>query len=375
MEKVCVKKCGSYEEGEVLDALRSGIDKIGYVLPTGKNVLIKPNIMSQNKPEQHTITHYSIVEALCKILKEDGNEIYIGDSIAFYQKGLSGRAFKTSRMKEAADKYGAHLVEFEKEKLVRIEEGVEGLEALYLPKILFEMDLIIDACKLKTHGGMRLSGAIKNMFGCLPGGYKQKIHRWTGDEFRLSDVFIDIHKVLKPGFCVMDGVKSLDGGPTALGKPVDTGVILIGENPAAVDIAAARMIGYAPEDIPMLLQAVRRGMIKDLKDVDILGELPTFKFRKLVQKDLHRKFNTNGIFVKDTYVNLKIDQKTCKECLDCIQECPVGAIRRVDGVMTLDQDRCISCYHCLFACPKGVVGIDPTFMNRLVRAVRKIAGL
>lgn len=375
MKKVSVVQCTDYDSLKVYEAVYAGIKKIGYDLPRGKRVLIKPNIVSQNKPEQNTITHFSVVDALCRLLKERENQIYIGESIAFYQKGLTGKAFDISGIKAVAQKYGACLVEFEREKLIKIKENVQGLDELYIPEILFEMDLIIDACKLKTHGGLRLSGAIKNMFGCLPGGYKQKIHRWTDDEFQLSDVFIDIHKILKPGLCVMDAVVGLDGGPTALGKPVETGVILVSENPAALDVAAARMIGYDPAEIPMLLQAVNRGLIEASFDAEIIGDLPAYKFDRLVKADLLRKNNKNGIFVKDTYVELKIDGLGCGGLLPCMENCPTGAIKCDRERIAIDREQCISCYYCLLNCPKGTVRLDPSFMNRLVWSVRKITGI
>lgn len=375
MNKVSVIHCSDYDIQKVYEAVSTGIEKIGCDLPQGKKVLIKPNIVSQNRPEQNTITHFSIVEALCRLLKERENQIYIGESIAFYQKGLTGKAYDISGIKDIAQKYGARLVEFEREKLVRIRENVQGLDELYIPEILFEMDMIIDACKLKTHGGMRLSGAIKNMFGCLPGGYKQKIHRWTDNEFQLSDVFIDIHKILKPKLCVMDAVVGLDGGPTALGKSVEVGVVLVSENPAALDVAAARMVGYVPEEIPMLLQAVKRGLIEASFDVEIIGELPLFKFHRLVKADLYRENNKDGIFVKDTYVELKIDELGCDGLLPCMEECPTGAIKCNGEHIIIDREQCISCYYCLTNCPEGVVRLDPSLMNRLVWGVRKLTGI
>ena len=246
--------------------------------------------------------------------RKKNNEITIGESIAFFQKGLTKKAYVTSKIKQVAQKYGAQLLEFEKCPLVKTprgESGIDGLEDLYIPEILNQVDLIIDACKLKTHSATRFSGAIKNMYGCLPGGYKQKIHQWVNSEFELCDVFIDIHKHIAPTLSIMDAIVSLDGGPTALGKPVKTGMVLASANPAAVDFVAATMIGYKVNEIPLFIQAVKRGMISSFEDCEVIGTTRHFTFTKLVTTPLDLPYNKASIFVTKTFVNLKISQPLC----------------------------------------------------------------
>ncbi len=50
-------KCESYDQEEVFLSVREALLKIDFILSENKTVLIKPNIMSQNRPEQHSITH------------------------------------------------------------------------------------------------------------------------------------------------------------------------------------------------------------------------------------------------------------------------------------------------------------------------------
>ncbi len=47
----------------------------------------------------------------------------------------------------------------------------------------------------------------------------------------------------------------------------------------------------------------------------------------------------------------------CSQCKSpaCAEVCPVDALTRSDGVVTLDKERCISCYHCADACPFGAI--------------------
>jgi len=366
--KVSAVECNSYDPEEVYEAVKDAISRIGFEIPENKTVLIKPNVMTQNNPDQHTITHFAVIDALCRILKEKNDKILIGESISFYLKGLTEEAFRTSKLDIVAEKYGAVLLPFEKETLVEA-------NGLFIPKVLLKADMVINACKLKTHGAMRLSGAIKNMFGCLPGGYKQRMHMRAGCDLELADVFLDIHDTVKPDLNIMDAVVGLDGGPTALGKPVKVGRILASVNPAALDVVACRITGYEPEDIPAMVRAKERHMIEDFDDIELIGDIIPVKFEKLIKGPLGVKYKKNSIFVTQTCVNLSIDHSKCTRCGDCIGECPVKAIRLENGRVTINQAKCINCYHCLYVCKENAVVAERSAVNKVGWTIGKMLKL
>lgn len=47
----------------------------------------------------------------------------------------------------------------------------------------------------------------------------------------------------------------------------------------------------------------------------------------------------------------------CSQCKlpVCADACPVGALKRADGVVQLDADACVSCMKCVEACPFGAI--------------------
>jgi ferredoxin len=241
--------------------------------------------------------------------------------------------------------------------------------------------MVINVCKLKTHAGLRLSGAIKNIFGILPGGYKQRIHMWTKNDFELSDVFIDLINLVKPSLHIMDAVVALDGGPSAIGRPVTLKMILASKNPAALDIVAARMIGYEPTDISTLIRAQERGMIDDFNDIAIrLGQqsvkaddddFPLLRFKKLIRGPLEMSRGKAGLFVTDTFVEPVIRRSKCSRCGECIHFCSPGAISTDDGLFPLiDREKCINCYCCISACSEDAIGIRSSFKNKVIRVGR-----
>ncbi len=42
---------------------------------------------------------------------------------------------------------------------------------------------------------------------------------------------------------------------------------------------------------------------------------------------------------------------------ECIDACPEGAIRDVDGIVKIDEDLCLECASCVDACPFGAIKI------------------
>ncbi|NDL66986.1 DUF362 domain-containing protein [Anaerotalea alkaliphila] len=375
MAKVSAVECNSYELGEVYLSLKEALKEIGFQVPRGKTVFLKPNIMSQNRPEQHTVTHFAVVDGLCRLLKEHECSILIGDSIAFYQDGLTRRAFETTGINRVAEKYGARLVAFEEEELVPVPVCGTGPPTLYLPKVLLEADLVVDVCKLKTHSGMRLSGAVKNLLGCLPGGYKQLVHIWTENDFALSDVLLDVLVAVKPALSVMDAIYALDGGPSALGRPLKASRILASTSAPALDAVACRIMGYDPDDISYLVRARERGLLDSSEAIAVEGDVPLLLFRRLVKGPLPLRKKKDSILVTQTYVTPVVVQSKCTRCGDCIRACPVDAIRKEGERVLVDPDRCIRCYRCLHVCPQGAVEARGTPVHWLLRFLRWVAGI
>jgi uncharacterized protein (DUF362 family) len=251
MNTVSVSRIDEYDLDMIRSSLVRGFSKIGYVLPSKCKVLVKPNCMAQNRPDQHTVTHHTVVAALAGLLADNGCAIYIAESSAFFQTGLTRRAFDTTGMSAVAARYGARLLPLEEEKLERIDlSGYLGkgpefpVQEIYIPRIVLDTDTSINACKLKSHGnGFRLSGAVKNLYGLLPGGFKQKLHLALKTDDDLCELIASLHKIAPPSVNVMDAIYGLDGGPAAVGKPVHVGAVLVSTNACALDVVAGRMIG------------------------------------------------------------------------------------------------------------------------------------
>ena len=122
-----------------------------------------------------------------------------------------------------------------------------------------DRDYLIDLPKLKTHSMVGFSGAVKNLFGTVPGLQKPELHCRFPEREPFSEMLCDLCHFLGPDLSLMDGIWAMEGnGPTG-GRRRDLHVIAGSESPWALDVAAASLVGLEPEKIVMLREGHERG--------------------------------------------------------------------------------------------------------------------
>ena len=378
---VAVEPCSDYDREKVYAAVRKAIEASGFMIPAGKRVLLKPNILAQNTPDQATTTHPAVVEAVCRLFMERGCECTIGESSAFYQGGGTEEGFVTSGMADVAKRCGAELLAFESARLVKTESGCV-LNPFYITEAVFSHDIVVDIPKLKLHRLARYTGAIKNLYGCIPGGAKQLYHMLYQERPDYQECWggplVDVYEAVNPDLTVMDAVVRLDeDGPAANGTPRPTGVVLASSNGAALDIAACRMIGFDPMWVPAVAEAVRRGL-SDPDKLIVRGALPFVPYAKL--PDVEKKTGLSKVFDDYMFTQLMVEPRICRsacaKCGICAAECAPGAVSLDSrGYPVIDYAGCIRCYHCRSVCPHGAVSLHGGAVNHIIRALRVLVGL
>ena len=78
---------------------------------------------------------------------------------------------------------------------------------MLLTRRLDETDFLVNVPKLKTHSFFQMSGAVKNLFGLVPGGTKYEYH-FVGDYTReaFGEKLADIAALVPRGLTVMDAI-------------------------------------------------------------------------------------------------------------------------------------------------------------------------
>jgi uncharacterized protein (DUF362 family)/Pyruvate/2-oxoacid:ferredoxin oxidoreductase delta subunit len=300
------------------------------------------------------------MEAVTRLFQQKGAEVWIGDSSGGVTMAGTKRALSASGMAEVCERTGARLVNFDEAGSVRCEGRMLG--EFFLAKPLVEADLVVSMAKLKNHGEMIFTGAMKNLYGGIPGFGKPQGHKIGNTPKRFGEAIVDIFAVVKPGLSIIDGVIGMDGDGPSHGRIRKIGYLLASESAVAVDIAACRLVGYDPSRIANLPAAVERGIFPSLEAVEILGE----KDAKIPDWKAPSTFSMmytalGGIrFINDFFWNLqrvrpRISLERCTQCQLCVNSCPVEAID--SETHQIDKKACISCYCCHELCPADAVSL------------------
>ncbi len=375
---VAIEPCASYKPDVVFRSLQKAIQAINFIVPRGKSVLLKPNVIAQNTPDQATTTHPSIIDAACRLFSDHGCAVTIGDSSAFYQGGGTREGLETSGLADVARKYGARLLPFEATSLRKITGG-KYLDPLYLTDAVFDHDLVVNMPKLKLHRLARYTGAIKNMYGCIPGGTKQIYHTLYQHRYDYQDYWgkpvVEVYNAVNPGLTIMDAIIGLDrDGPAANGEPRFTGLLLASRNGAALDVVACKIIGFDPEWVPAVREALKRGLAS-LEGITVRGNVPSIPYTRLpdVTPLAGIRRSIDDYVFGQFLVAPRIRLSACTRCDACINRCAAGAIRHDNrGLPVIDYNACIHCYCCPEYCGPGAISLHGSAVNLIMRGVRQL---
>lgn len=382
MSDVSIVKCENYEYERVKKAVRESLDLLGgisgFVKP-GDRVLLKVNLLIRRRPEKVTTTHPSLAQALAELVAEAGGRPIIGDSPGgyhFYNRSTLESVYETCGMAKAAQESGAELNYDTDVVDVPYHEG-KIMKSIKTIKPVMEVDKIINIPKIKTHMMTVYSGAVKNLFGIIPGSYKAEYHLRFEDADDFADVLLDICGFAKPVLTVMDAIVGMEGyGPTN-GHPKQVGLVISSANPYELDVVASKLIGLEPKEVPTIRKSKARGLCSGSpEDINILGEeiknvsigdfrIPTRKlsfnfYNLLMPRFISKRLN------RVMKAKPRFDSKACKGCGVCARSCPPSAIKMEDGRPVLDLNKCIRCFCCHELCNYDAVEVKRPWLIKIL---------
>jgi uncharacterized protein (DUF362 family) len=131
------------------------------------------------------------------------------------------------------------------------------MKELFLPKTVLDADAIVDMALMKTHEFTMYSGAIKNLFGCVPSNRRIYLHPY------LNEVFYRLYTVLKPQLTVMDARVAIEGNGPTKGNAVKMDLMLTSNCALAIDVIASKIMGLNMEEISHLNYIARKTNMQD----------------------------------------------------------------------------------------------------------------
>ena len=259
---VALVRADGYEQEKADAAVRTGIELLGgigaFVKPEEK-ILLKPNLLSGALPQKAITTHPAVFSAVAKLLRETGYEhLSYGDSPG-NPVTTPEKAADVSGISEAAERWNIGRADFSSGSVVRFPEG-KTARSFYLCKGVQEADAVINLCKMKTHALERITGGVKNLYGCVCGAKKAVGHAQYPSSEVFADMLADLNLCVHPRLHIMDGIVAMEGnGPTS-GVPRPMKVILFSADPVALDAVFCALIGLDPATAPTCVSGERAGL-------------------------------------------------------------------------------------------------------------------
>ena len=368
---VSLVPCDDYDDAKVEAALRAALEPVhglDFVRP-GMTVGIKVNLVTAMKPEKAATVHPSVVCALVRLLRERGAEAVIGDSPGgIYSAPYLKVVYDACGMRKAED-FGARLNDDFTQTEVSFPEAAKAKQFPYTAW-LGKTDAVIDLCKLKTHGMMGLSCAVKNLFGTIPGTKKPEFHYRFPRAEDFADMLVDLYEYTAPRLCICDAVVGMEGNGPTQGTPRKIGCLMAGADGHRLDAVAAGLIGLRIQDIPTLRAAMKRGLLpEDSKEIRVCGDPARFALAdfKTVPAQSGVFFHIFGTGLPGKIADFavariltpfpKLDASGCVGCGKCAQICPAKAITMENGKPKISRGVCIHCFCCQEFCPKGAMRV------------------
>lgn len=375
MKKVSLVECLDYDYIKIKKSLERSIEDLGGLdkyIKIGENVLLKVNLLMKRKPEEATTTHPTFVKALADILVEHGAKVIIGDS--------PGGPFNENALKGIYETCGYNSIISDN---ITLNNNYNHLEVycenaliskkLEVIEILTKVDKVISVSKLKTHGMTKFTGAVKNMYGTIPGLKKAEYHYTLPDIENFSNMLLDVCINAAPILSFMDGIVGMEGAGPSGGNPREIGIVISSDSPYHLDIVACKVVSIDPYSVPINKRAIERCLIKeDFSDIEMVSDeideyiiddfdIPNISGVGLL-KDKVPKFLDTFIdnLIKPKPVIVKSDCIGCGECSIC---CPAKTIEMIDGKPKIHLNECIRCFCCQELCPVKAINI---YRNPLV---------
>ncbi len=363
MSIISIQNTPDYSSKTMEQVVKNHFDALGIendLTPDAK-VLIKPNLLSPRNPDTATTTHPELVFAVVKWLHAHGiRNITIADS--------PGGLYTPQALKVVYNACGyngigafAALNYDVSWKTINCEESFKNKSFNIITPIL-EADYIINMPKLKTHGMMMMSGAVKNMFGAIPGLQKPEMHyRWP-EVSDFAHMLVELTLLLKPNVALVDATYSMEGNGPNSGDKKYTGLTFASRDPFTLDKVMADFMSLT--NVEMINEYERMGLIQTPEFVgDTLPDAMSFKlpdsrpldFTGYVPGFLRgpaKKFLTKALHPVP-----KVNRRKCIGCGKCAESCPPHIIHIKNRKAKFTSKGCISCFCCQEMCPVHAISV------------------
>ncbi|MDC7222173.1 MAG: DUF362 domain-containing protein [Spirochaetales bacterium] len=367
---VALLKCESYEQGEIDRQLSRLTELTDFPDVKGKRVLLKPNLLSGSTPDRAVTTHPEVLRGAIKLMQNQGAaSVVVGDSPGV---GSPLAAARKAGLYQVCEECGAEWVVFDETEPYNCEEALLHNQFM-LTKEVSRAEIIVSLPKMKTHGLLYFTGAMKNLFGLIPGLNKSGFHMRYPDKKDFAQLVADLNLTVRADYAIMDGIVAMEGRGPGNGTPRPMNLLLGSADLLALDIAASGLIGYDGPRLPLHEALLKSSLwINNPEQIEYRGEpweefrcedfqrIPTIPDYVGMVPPLLRPLLKNLIVPRPFFRH-----KSCVLCGKCLEICSPKALSfKGEGKarkVAIDYDKCIRCYCCDEVCPVGAIHLKRRF--------------
>jgi len=257
--KVAIAEFESDVREPFIQALRL-IGNINDLNKADRSVVIKVGIFD-HRTENHTTIDVTgaIVGSFNK-----APQIYLAESDNYRGKGLERLQIWKSLFNERVVPF--NLSEDPDTQKVKVAD-----EEMNFSHILFKPNVLVSTHIMRT---FERGSILKNLLGLVPERKKARFHT------KLDTLLLDIYEAIGGiDLAVLDGTYTYRGagasphaGIESKNCRIRTNVLLVGRDAIAVETVGATLVGLKPEKLPIIQEAVKRGLGEgDMRKIEIVG--------------------------------------------------------------------------------------------------------
>lgn len=321
----------------------------------GSRVLLKVNMLAAKQPSRGITTHPAVVAAVASLLEEKGCSVVIGDSPGGAVKGVR-RYWDKCGFQAAADATGAKLTSFEASGSRRV--SIHGRQYDVAIPVLEGYDCRINLSKFKTHAYTRMTNAVKNAFGIVPGFGKAMLHMRSPRPKDLAVNIVDLYELADFSLNITDGILCMDGrGPSTDGRRRKEGFMALSRDGVSLDMVLSQMAGLPWEHLDSNREARRRGLGKPYGEISVKGSHRFENFQIPGRSYLNYIPPWMGTLARLLLRRAPVSNSKCTGCGVCMRACPADAIEIRNQRAYMKRGKCIMCLCCHEMCPENAVDI------------------
>lgn len=269
--RVIIRSCPNYEPRAIETIIREGLDELG-LQPHGRT-LVKPNLVAAGEFFPHAHTRPEFAEGVLRALRAAGgnkiSELAIGERCgitlptrnAFSESGFND-------MLKGVDNVVRYFFEEEPQVEIPLRHEQRLRDYVFTPEPVARADFFVNMPKFKAHPWTTVTFSMKNYIGI-----QDDRHRLIDHDHRLNEKIADLQHIIQPQFIAIDAITAGEGRMLTP-KPVDLGLIIMGNSQVAFDSVCCAIIGVEPRQVEHIRLAEEYGFgSTDLESIQITGDV------------------------------------------------------------------------------------------------------